>query len=66
MIDVANRGYYEQYGKKYTAVIPCNIFGPYDNFNLENSHVIPALIHKLYNAKKKGAVSQLPLFDYSI
>lgn len=54
MIDVANRGYYEQYGKKYTAVIPCNIFGPYDNFNLENSHVIPALIHKLYNAKKKG------------
>lgn len=54
MIDVANRGYHQQYNKKYTAVIPCNIFGPHDNFNLENSHVIPGLIHKMYLAKVEG------------
>ena len=56
MIDVANRGYFEQHGKKYTAVIPCNVFGPHDNFNLENSHVIPGLIHKLHNAKTQGTI----------
>ncbi|KAK7585865.1 hypothetical protein V9T40_000044 [Parthenolecanium corni] len=55
MIDVANRGYHQQYNKKYIAVIPCNIFGPHDNFNLENSHVIPGLIHKIYMAKVEGA-----------
>lgn len=54
MIDVANRAYYQQYGKRYTAIVPCNVFGPHDNFNLENSHVIPGLIHKIYNAKKNG------------
>ena len=54
MIDVANRGYHQQYKKKFTAVIPCNVFGPYDNFNLENSHVIPGLMHKIYKAKVKG------------
>lgn len=52
MIDVANRGYYEQYGKMFTSIIPCNVFGPYDNFELKNSHVIPGLIHKMYIAKK--------------
>ena len=41
MIDVLNRGYSAQHGRKYTSVIPCNVFGPHDNFNLENSHVIP-------------------------
>lgn len=55
MIDVYNRGYYEQYGKKYTAVVPCNVFGSHDNYNLESSHVIPGLIHKLYNAKNQNA-----------
>lgn len=56
MIDIINRGYYEQYGKKYTAVIPCNVFGPHDNFHLQNSHVIPGFIHKFYNAKMSGTV----------
>ncbi|XKL60435.1 hypothetical protein PGB90_007492 [Kerria lacca] len=55
MIDIINRGYYEQYGKKYTAVIPCNVFGPHDNFHLQNSHVIPGFIHKFYNAKMSGS-----------
>uniref|UniRef100_A0A914RNE0 NAD-dependent epimerase/dehydratase domain-containing protein n=1 Tax=Parascaris equorum TaxID=6256 RepID=A0A914RNE0_PAREQ len=35
-------------------VIPCNVFGPHDNYNLEYGHVIPALIHKTYVAKRDG------------
>lgn len=37
-----------------TCLIPTNLFGPHDNFDLEQSHVIPALIHKCYKAKKYG------------
>eukprot|EP01006_Ploeotia_vitrea_P022421 TRINITY_DN54837_c0_g1_i4.p1 TRINITY_DN54837_c0_g1~~TRINITY_DN54837_c0_g1_i4.p1 ORF type:complete len:174 (-),score=98.84 TRINITY_DN54837_c0_g1_i4:114-635(-) len=54
MIDVQNRMYNQQYGCKFTSVIPTNIYGPHDNFHLEDSHVIPGLIHKLYLAKKNG------------
>uniref|UniRef100_A0A915JSI5 NAD-dependent epimerase/dehydratase domain-containing protein n=1 Tax=Romanomermis culicivorax TaxID=13658 RepID=A0A915JSI5_ROMCU len=35
-----------------TPVIPCNIFGPCDNFNIENGHVLPGLMHKTFLAKK--------------
>ena len=38
----------------YTCIIPCNIYGPHDNFNLKNAHVIPSLIHKAYLAKQDG------------
>jgi len=48
MIDVMNRGYNQQHGCQFTSVIPTNVFGPFDNFNLEESHVIPGLVHKLY------------------
>ena len=51
MIDVYNRMYNEQFGLCFTSVIPTNIFGAYDNYNLDNAHVIPALIHKCYLAK---------------
>ncbi|KAK5964259.1 GDP-L-fucose synthase [Trichostrongylus colubriformis] len=54
MIDVLNRGYAQDYGRKYTSVIPCNVFGPHDNYNLQSAHVLPALIHKTYIAKKEG------------
>jgi len=54
MIDVQNRLYHEEYGCNFTSVIPTNIYGPYDNFHLEDSHVIPGLIHKCYLAKKNG------------
>jgi GDP-L-fucose synthase len=54
LIDIQNRGYFEQHGLRYTAVIPCNVFGPWDNYHLEDSHVIPGLIHKLYLAKQSG------------
>ncbi|XP_014678360.1 PREDICTED: GDP-L-fucose synthase-like [Priapulus caudatus] len=55
MIDVMNKGYNTQHGCNFTAVIPTNVFGPYDNYNLEDGHVLPGLIHKVYNAKRDGS-----------
>ncbi|XP_041100498.1 GDP-L-fucose synthase-like [Polyodon spathula] len=55
MIDVQNRAYFQQYGCKFTAVIPTNVFGPHDNFNVEDGHVLPGLIHKAYLANKEGS-----------
>jgi len=52
MLEVQSRAYADQYGMKCVCVIPTNIYGPNDNFNLESSHVVPALIHKCYLAKK--------------
>jgi len=54
LIDILNRGYNQEYGHNYTSVIPTNVFGPGDTFNIEEGHVIPGLIHKVYNAKKEG------------
>lgn len=53
MIDVQNKAYNEQYGCNFTSVIPTNIFGPHDNYDLEDSHVLPGLTHKCYLAKSK-------------
>ena len=50
-----NRLYAAQHGCRFTAVIPTNIFGRYDNFHLKDSHVIPGLIHKCHLAKAAGA-----------
>ncbi|NIG58119.1 GDP-L-fucose synthase [Pontoporia blainvillei] len=46
MIDVQNRAYFQQHGCTFTAVIPTNVFGPHDNFSIEDGHVLPGLIHK--------------------
>lgn len=54
MVDVMSRAYRKQYGCKFVTVAPTNIFGPFDNFNLESAHVIPSLIHKCYLAKKNN------------
>lgn len=54
MIDVCNRAYNQQYGCKFTSVIPTNIYGPHDNFHLKDSHVIPGLMHRCYLAKQSG------------
>ena len=54
MLDVQSRAYQEQYNDNFICVIPTNIYGPHDNFNLQDSHVIPGLIHKCYLAKQKG------------
>ena len=45
------QAYRKQYGHRYISVMPCNLYGPYDNFNLETSHVLPALIRKFHEAK---------------
>lgn len=52
MADVQIRAYREQYGLNYKSVIPTNIYGPHDNFDIENGHVLPSLIHKCYIAKE--------------
>lgn len=54
MIDVQNRIYNSEYGCKFTSVIPTNVYGPNDNYHLDDSHVIPGLIHKVYLAKQNG------------
>jgi GDP-L-fucose synthase len=54
MLEVQSRCHNEQYGSNFVCVIPTNIYGPYDNFNLDDAHVIPALIHKCYLAKQQG------------
>ncbi|EAA12379.3 AGAP008092-PA [Anopheles gambiae str. PEST] len=48
MIDVLNRAYNQQYGDMFTSVVPCNVFGPHDNFVPGVSHVIPGMIHRLH------------------
>lgn len=47
--------YNRQYGTDYRSVMPTNLYGPYDNFNLETSHVLPALLRKFHEAKTSGA-----------
>lgn len=48
------QAYRRQHGRDYVSVIPCNLYGPNDNFDLEKSHVIPALIRKIHEAKVRG------------
>jgi len=43
--------YYRQYGDDFFSVMPTNLYGPHDNFNLKTSHVLPALIRKFHEAK---------------
>lgn len=73
LIDTMNRAYAEQYGCNFTSIIPTNIYGPHDNFSIQNGHVIPGLIHKCYNAKKNntpftiwGSGTPLRQFIYSL
>jgi GDP-L-fucose synthase len=54
MADIQIRAYREQYGVNYISVIPTNIYGPNDNFNIDNGHVVPSLIHKCYLAMKNN------------
>jgi GDP-L-fucose synthase len=46
--------YNAQYGRQYINVMPTNLYGPNDNYDLENSHVLPALIRKAHEAKQRG------------
>jgi GDP-L-fucose synthase len=49
--------YRDQYGCNYISVMPTNLYGPNDNYDLKNSHVLPALIRKIHEAKSNNAPS---------
>jgi GDP-L-fucose synthase len=49
--------YRRQYGARFISVMPTNLYGPNDNFDLETSHVLPALIRRFHEAKLSGAPS---------
>jgi len=74
MIDVMSRAYRQQYGCNFITAIPNNLYGENDNFDLENSHVIPALMRKIWEAKINnqpsvevwGDGSPLREFTYSL
>jgi GDP-L-fucose synthase len=55
ILEVQCKAYHEQYGNNFVCVIPTNIYGPKDNFNLSDAHVIPALIHRCYLAKQSSS-----------
>jgi len=72
MLDIQSRAYRDQYGCNFITAVPNNLFGEFDNFHLEESHLIPALIRKIYEAKIKnsdvtlwGDGSPLREFTYS-
>jgi GDP-L-fucose synthase len=54
LLEIHCRAYKEQYGDNFICITPTNIYGPYDNFDLENGHVLPSLIHKCYLAKQQN------------
>jgi GDP-L-fucose synthase len=49
------QAYNRQYGTNFISVMPTNLYGPHDNFDLQSSHVLPALIRKFVDARKTGA-----------
>jgi GDP-L-fucose synthase len=49
------QAYAREYGKPFISAMPTNLYGPKDNFDLHTSHVLPALIRKVHEAKKNGA-----------
>lgn len=55
MAEIQMQSYREQYGVNYFSVIPCNIYGPADNYHLDDGHVLPSLIHKFHLADTNGS-----------
>jgi len=51
------QSYNRQYGTRFIPVMPTNLYGPHDNFDLNSSHVLPAMIRKFHEAKVEGAPS---------
>lgn len=54
MLEVHSRAIRKQYGLNYITAVPNNIYGPNDNFDLENGHVVPAIIRKVHEAINRG------------
>merc|ERR1712157_442394 len=54
MLAVQSTTYQKQFNREYMCVIPTNVYGPHDNFDLQDAHVVPALIHKCYLATNRN------------
>jgi GDP-L-fucose synthase len=54
MLHIQCKAYRENFGDNFVCITPTNIYGHHDNFDLENGHVLPVLIHKCFLAKKEG------------
>lgn len=73
-LEIQCRLYNEHFNRKYLCVSPTNVFGPHDNFNIHNGHVIPSLIHKAWIANSNqndyftiyGSGEPLRQFVYSL
>ena len=63
MLEVQCRHYNKTFGRKYICVVPVNLYGEYDNFTFGQAHVIPELIHRMYNFKKE-ICSDEPFYAY--
>lgn len=55
MMEMQCRKYNEQFGREYICLIPVNLYGPYDNFNIKTGHSIPSMIHRFYIAKNNNS-----------
>ena len=73
MLDVQSRAYRDQYGCNFITAIPNNLFGENDNYDLNDSHVMPAIMHKMFLAEQSkqnvvlwGDGSPLREFTYSV
>ena len=55
LLEIECKLYNDKYNTNFVCIIPTNVYGPHDNFSLEDGHVIPALIHKAYNASKNNS-----------
>lgn len=51
MLDVQSRAFRQEFGTNFITLVPSNIYGPGDNWNILSGHVVPSLIHKIYHAK---------------
>lgn len=54
MLELQCRQYNKAYGTHFTCVVPVNLYGPYDNFNLQNSHLVPGLMHRFHLDSQKN------------
>ena len=55
------QAYREQHGRDFVSLMPTNLYGPGDNFDLETSHVLPALLRKFHEAKRGGGLPDTPV-----
>jgi GDP-L-fucose synthase len=54
MLHLQCKNYNKEFGRQYICLVPVNMYGPHDNYNLQDAHVVPAVIHKIYNAMKSN------------